>query len=517
MASRAQRVSEEDVAPVIEMRGIVKRFPGVVANAGIDLQVEKGEIRAILGENGAGKTTLMNILYGLYQPDEGTILLRGKPVAITSPRVAIALGIGMVHQHFMLVPPLTVVENVLLGTPSSRGPLLDLEQGKRRIRELSERYGLKVDPCARVEQLSVGEQQRVEIIKALYRGVDILILDEPTAVLTPQETRELFQVLRSLRSAGQTILFISHKLSEVMTISDRVTVLRQGRVVGTLPTSETDERKLARMMVDRDVLFELEKPPGEPGPVVLEVQDLRVRDDRGLEAVRGLSLTVYAGQIFGVAGVDGNGQAELVEAITGLRRAHGGRILLQGQDITNWSPRQCHLRGVAHIPQDRQVRGLVMDMSVAENLVLDCYFLPPFSRGWRFYPREVRNRAREAIATYDIRCPSPTVRARLLSGGNQQKVVLARAMSRRPALLVAMQPTRGLDVGATEYVHRRLLEEKARGCAILLVSTELDEIMALSDVIGVMYEGRLMGVLPRREADIQRIGLMMAGREPSAA
>ncbi|HHY94112.1 MAG TPA: ABC transporter ATP-binding protein [Firmicutes bacterium] len=502
---------------VLELRGIVKRFPGVVANAGIDLSVEKGEIRALLGENGAGKTTLMNILYGLYRPDEGQILIRGREVEITSPRVAISLGIGMVHQHFMLIPPLTVAENVVLGTRVPGAPLLNLREVRARIKDLAARYGLDVPPEARVEQLSVGQQQRVEIVKALYRGADILILDEPTAVLTPQETEELFGILRGLKEAGHTILFISHKLKEVTSISDRVTVLKQGRVVGTVPTAGTDERQLARMMVGREVLFQLDRPQVELGPTVLEVEDLYVRDDRDLEAVRGLSLQVRAGQIFGVAGVDGNGQAELVEAITGLRRIASGRVRLQGEDIGNRLPRLCLLKGLAHIPQDRQVRGLVMDMSVAENMVLDRCFYRPFSRSGWLDIRNIEDHARRLVGDYDIRCPSPGVRARLLSGGNQQKVVLARALSWEPCALIAMHPTRGLDVGATEYVHRRLLQEKARGCGILLVSTELDEIMALSDVIGVMYQGRLVGVVPREEADIEKIGLMMAGAQAACA
>lgn len=499
------------MSAIVKMVNIVKRFPGVLANDQINLQIETGEIHALLGENGAGKTTLMNILYGLHSADAGQIYLKGREVKINSPRKAIDQGIGMVHQHFMLIPALTVAENIVLGTRVEREPFLDLPGAAKKIRALSQQYGLDLDPVAKVWHLSVGQQQRVEIVKALYRGADILILDEPTAVLTPQETDELFAVLRRLKDEGHTVIFISHKLNEVMQISDRVTVLRQGRVIKTLNTPETDKTELARLMVGREISFVVDKTPAQTRQAVLEVKGLSARDNRQLEAIKSISLTLKAGEILGLAGVDGNGQSELIESITGLRKASSGQVFLQGKPITNQPPRFLFEMGLGFIPEDRNRQGLVRDMPITENLVLQRFYRPPFARFGFLNYRAIREYAAELIKKYDIRTPSPMVPARNLSGGNQQKVVLAREMDRQPSLLIAMHPTRGLDVGAAEYVHKRIVEERDRGCAILLVSTELEEILALSDRIAVLYEGQIMGLLDRNQASIEDLGLMMAG------
>lgn len=502
---------------ILHAVGIVKRFPGVVANDHVTFSLRRGEIHAILGENGAGKTTLMNILYGLYHPDEGEIYVKGQPVELRSPHDAIRLGIGMVHQHFMLVPVFTVAENIILGQEIRRGPFLDLRRAIDEVRALSRRYGLEVDPEALVKDLPVGVQQRVEILKALYRRADILILDEPTAVLTPQETEELFRVMRHLQQQGVSIIFITHKLKEVLAVADRITVLRNGRVVGTLTPAEADEAHLAAMMVGREVMLTVEKAPARPGPEVLRVEDLYVRDDRGAMVVNGVRLSVRAGEILGIAGVQGNGQTELIEALIGLRPAAAGRVLLEGEEVTNRPPRFLIARGVAHIPEDRLKHGLVLPYSVADNLVLSTYDRPPFARGIRWQPAAVMDHARRLIALYDIRAPGPDTPARALSGGNQQKVIAARELSRPIRLLVANQPTRGLDVGATEYIHRKIVEMRDQGVAVLLVSTELDEIFSLADRIAVMYRGRIVATLEAAEATLQQVGLLMAGVLPAEA
>lgn len=498
------------MAYLLEMRDIVKDFGSLRANDHVNLQVEEGEIHALLGENGAGKTTLMNILYGLYQPTSGTILFRGQPVKIASPKDAISLGIGMVHQHFMLVPALTVVENIILGMPRPWG-VIDLKAAAKEIEEISRSYGYELDPFAKVWQLSVGEQQRVEIIKALYRGAKLLILDEPTAVLTPQEVRELFRVLRRLAAEKYTIIFISHKLNEVMELCSRVTVLRLGKVVGTVQACDTTKEELARMMVGREVFFKLDKKPPRLGEVVLELDKVEALDDKGLKALKNLSLQVRAGEILGIAGVDGNGQSELAEVITGMRQPVAGRIRIKGQDVTGQGSRLVTEQKVAHIPQDRQVQGLVMDMTIKENLILRQYYRAPFSQGVFLKWPAIKENAKKLIKEYDIRALHEDTPVKTLSGGNQQKVVLAREVSPQPDLIVAMHPTRGLDVGATEYVHRRLLAERDRGSAVLLISTELEEILNLSDRIAVIYEGEIMGIVPAEKANIEELGLMMAG------
>ena len=501
----------EDASPLaIRMEGITKRFPGVVANRGIDFSVLKGEIHALLGENGAGKTTLMKILNGLYQPDVGQIWIDGQRVNVRSPRDAIDLGIGMVHQHFMLVQSHTVAENIILGLDTPRFSL-HLGRVEKDIARLAEHYHLQVDPRAKIWQLSVGEQQRVEILKALYRGARILILDEPTAVLTPQEAQELFKTLRSMVSEGHTVVFISHKLGEVMSVADRITVLRRGEVVDTVFTSQTSKDDLARMMVGREVLFRLRKRESEPGDVVLEIDGLTALSDRGLEALRGVSLTVRSGEILGVAGVAGNGQRELAEAIVGLRPVTGGRISVGGADVTNLPPREVMDRGVGYIPEDRIGSGLVVNLSVAENLILKCYREPPICSGFFLDGDAISAHAEELVQAYDVMTPGIDTRTRLLSGGNLQKLILAREISSRPSLMVAVHPTRGLDVGATEAVRRLLLEQRDSGAGIVLISEDLDELLSMSDRIAVLYEGRIMGVVESEEARVEALGLMMAG------
>ena len=497
-------------APLLELRGITKRFPGVVANDHVDFDLVQGEVHALLGENGAGKSTLMSILYGLYHPDEGEIRLNGTPLRIDSPHVAIDNGIGMVHQHFMLIPVMSVAENIVLGVEPHRGPFLDLDAAEERVRELSERFGLAVRPEARIDSISVGMQQRVEILKALYRGAEILILDEPTAVLTPQEAEELFAIVRSLQAEGKSIIFISHKLNEVLQIADRITTLRFGKQVGTVPREGATQESLARMMVGREVVLRVEKPPAQPGEVLLSAENLVVLDDRGLEACRGVSLEVRAGEIVGIAGVDGNGQSELIDALTGLRQPASGRIVVGGKDVTNASARDVLDNGMGHIPEDRQRRGLVLDFSLAENLALHDYRTPPESRfGWLF-PRRLVERARRLLKEFDVRGGRPQTPAAALSGGNQQKVVVAREVSRDPRVLVAAQPTRGLDVGAIEFVHRRLVTERDEGRAIMLVSFELEEILSLSDRILVVYEGRIVGEYPPDVSE-EDLGFAMTG------
>lgn len=502
---------------LLRLEKICKTFPGVIANDRVDLEILPGEIHALLGENGAGKTTLMNCVYGVYRPDSGTIYWKGRPVEIHQARDAIALGIGMVHQHFMLVPPLTVAENIILGLPSPREPLLDLKSASRQIRELAQSYGLPIDPDVPVWQLPVGVQQRVEILKALYRQAELLILDEPTAVLTPGEVEELFKVLRAFKEKGLSIIFISHKLEEVMAISDRITVMRAGKVVDTLPASRTNPRELARMMVGREVFLQIEKPPCTPGEVVLELDNVHALSDRDLPALKGISLQVRAGEILGIAGVDGNGQTELAEVIAGLRRATQGRIRVLGKDITNCMPKEIIDLGVAFVPPDRQHMGLLMDFTVSENLIGKSFDRPPFAKYGFLQRRFIENFCDGAIRSCDIRTPHAHVPVKLLSGGNQQKVVLARELSLRPKLLIASQPTRGLDVGATEYIRRQMVEARSAGTAILLISTELDEVLSLSDRIAVIYEGEIMGIMPAAEADLQEIGLLMAGSRAHAA
>jgi ABC-type uncharacterized transport system ATPase subunit len=496
--------------PLLELKGITKRFPGVVANDHVDFELVKGEVHALLGENGAGKSTLMNILYGLYHPDEGEVRLNGETVTIDSPRAAIDLGIGMVHQHFMLIPVMTVAENIVLGVEPHNGPFLDIDAAEKRVRDLSQRFGLAVRPEARIESISVGMEQRVEILKALYRGAEILILDEPTAVLTPQEAEELFEILRSLQAEGKSIIFISHKLGEVLAIADRITVLRRGKTIETVPREGATEEGLARLMVGREVLLRVGKTTAEPGEPLLSVEDLRVLDERKLEAVRGISLEVRAGEIVGIAGVDGNGQSELVEAITGLRRPESGRIVAGGEDITNENARASLEAGVGHIPEDRQRRGLVLDFTLAENIALKDYCEEPDSKwGWLF-PKRLLARAKRLLTEFDVRGGGPKTLAASLSGGNQQKVVVAREVSRDPRILVAAQPTRGLDVGAIEFVHRRLVTERDEGRAILLVSFELDEILSLSDRILVVYEGRVVGEYSPDVSE-EELGIAMTG------
>ncbi len=507
----------QDTPNAVEMRGIVKRFPGVLANDHTDFDLRLGEVHALLGENGAGKSTLMNVLAGMYKPDEGQIIVKGAQVRFSSPRDAIAAGLGMIHQHFMLVPTQTVTENIILGLsePHFYLPMAELD---KRVMALQEQYGLKVDPRAKIWQLSVGEQQRVEILKMLYRGARVLIMDEPTAVLTPQEVDELFVTLRSMTASGHSIVFISHKLDEVLAIANRVTVLRHGKVTASgLSTIGVTKAQLALLMVGREVVFSVDKKPAVPGEVALSIDDICAENDRGLPALRNFSLQVRQGEIIGMVGVAGNGQSELAQVITGLRGCSCGRVLIAGEDIANMKPYAAIKRHVAHVPEDRHGVGSSPGLSLADNLIMKNYRESPVSKGWVLNRSVVRKQANQLKTEYDIIAPSIDVQARLLSGGNLQKAILAREMSAGPKLIIAVQPTRGLDVGAIEAVHKVLLQEREKGTAILLISEELEEIMALADRIVGIYEGKNMGELPAQTATLTQIGLMMAGTPQGSA
>ncbi|MBM3469677.1 MAG: ABC transporter ATP-binding protein [Armatimonadetes bacterium] len=499
------------MSAVIELTEITKRFPGVLANDRISLAVAPGEIHALVGENGAGKSTLMKILYGLYEPDGGWIAIRGHRVTLDSPSRAIAAGIGMVHQHFMLIPRFSVAENVILGSEPARAGRLSLNTARAQIRALADQYGLTLDPDAEVGTLSVGEQQRVEIIKVLYRGAEILILDEPTAVLTPQEVDDLFTNLRRLRAEGKTILFISHILEEVLDIADRISVLRGGRVVGTLEAAGATKAQIAEMMVGRPVLMELEVPPVEPGPVRLEVEGLAVPGARGRPAVRGVSFSVRAGEILGIAGIEGNGQSELVETLVGLRAPAAGRLRIMGEDLTQAGPRAIRLMGVAHIPEDRHRRGLVLPLEVWENLILGHHVRPEFGRGFLLDRGAIGSFASERAERFDVRTPSLRTPTLALSGGNQQKVIVAREFGFAPSVLIAAQPTRGLDIGATEFVRRQILAARSAGMAVVLVSAMLEEVLSLADRVAVMHAGAIVAEFPRGTVTPREIGLYMTG------
>jgi simple sugar transport system ATP-binding protein len=499
-------------APAVELLEVTKTFGRLVANDHVSLTVRPGSIHALVGENGAGKTTLMKVLFGLHQPDAGSIRVRGESVHFRSPLDALRAGLGMVHQHFMLVPPLTVTENITLGREPRAGLAFDRKRAEHEVEELSRRYGLRVDPRATIENLSVGEQQRVEILKTLYRGARILILDEPTAVLTPQEVDELFAVLRSLRDQGDTVILITHKLREVMELSDRVTVMRSGRVAGEFDTKSTTVGELAEKMVGRPVLLELEKAPAKPSNAVLEVQGLCVRDDRGLDCVKDVSLAVRAGEVLGVAGVEGNGQAELIEALTGLRAIAQGEIHLGGRDVTRATPLERLRAGLAHVPADRLARGVVAEYDLADNLILGRQRDLPFARGAWLDREAIHKNAVATLAAYDVRPPVPEARLRTLSGGNQQKLVVGRELSRHAALLIAAHPTRGVDLGAIEFIHRRLIAERDRGCGVLLVSSELSELLSLSDRLIVLYEGRVVFETRPADTDERALGLTMSGQ-----
>ena len=496
----------------VEMRHIRKEWPGVLANDDVSLSVLKGEIHALVGENGAGKSTLMNILYGLLKPNSGEIFINGQRIKASGPRDMIAAGVGMVHQHFMLIPPLSVGENIVLGyEPTASGDFYDTAKANEAIRDLSSRYGLEIDPDARTGDLPVGLQQRAEILKVLYRGASILILDEPTAVLTPQETDDLFEVLRSLKQQGKTIIFITHKLREVLAISDRITVMRRGKVVGELITKETTQPEIARMMVGREVLLRVDKAPAKPGAVALKVENLTVQSEQGLPAVRGLSFDLYTGEILGIAGVEGNGQSELVQALAGTRNPSGGHIWVNGKDVTHSNARDKRLAGLAHIPEDRRESGLVLNYTIAENMILGHQRDNLFTwRGLVMRLGNILRWARDLIKRFDVRTPSAEAPAKSLSGGNQQKVIVARELSSEPKVLLASQPTRGVDIGAIEFIHRQLVAKRDAGAAVLLVSAELDEIRSLSDRIAVMYEGQIVSIEPA-DAPEERLGLLMTG------
>jgi simple sugar transport system ATP-binding protein len=504
------------MSTAVHLDGITKRFPGVVANDDVTLRVEEGSVHALLGENGAGKTTLMNVLYGLYQPTEGRVILDGEPREFDSPRDAIDAGVGMIHQHFMLVDPMTVAENITLGNEPRKwgGLAVDRERARREVVELSERYGFDVDPDARIEDVSVGVQQRVEILKALYRGADVLILDEPTAVLTPQEVEELFTVFEELTAQGKTIIFISHKLGEAMHAADEITVLRDGVNVGTVPGDDTSREELAELMVGREVILDVEKRPATAGERTLAVDGVVAEDERGVRAVDEVSFGVRAGEVFGVAGVDGNGQSELIETITGLRTPTAGRISFGGEDVTELSRRERIDRGMAYIPEDRQERGLVMDFDLVSNGMLGSQHRPPFARSGRLDWGVARDHAESVIGEYDVRPPNADSEAESLSGGNQQKFIVGREFERDPDLVVAAHPTRGVDVGSIEFIHERLLDLRDEGVAVLLISSKLEEVQGLSDRLAVMHEGQFMDTVDPESVTEEEIGLLMGGEYP---
>lgn len=499
-------------APVVELKQITKRFPGIVANDSISIQLQKGEIHALLGENGAGKSTLMNILFGLYQPDEGHIEINGEKVAIDSPNKAIDLGIGMVHQHFKLVQPFTVTENIILGMEPSKGGIqIDYKAAAQKVKNLSDQYGFHINPNARIEDISVGMQQRVEILKTLYRGANILIFDEPTAVLTPQEISELIEIMRRLVAEGKSIILITHKLKEIMSVSDKVTIIRRGKVVDSVKTSETSPSELAEKMVGRNVSFKVDKKPAEPGEASVEVNNVSIKNKDGIALLDGMTFNVRRGEIVGIAGVDGNGQTEIIEALSGLRKIDSGSIRLNGKEIGSHTPRQISEAGVGHIPEDRHKHGLVLDFSVSENMVLESYYKKPYTKRGFLNFRAINDLAKRLVENFDVRTPSIHTKARSLSGGNQQKAIIAREINKNPDFLIAAQPTRGLDVGAIEFVQSQLIQQRDQGKAVLLVSFELDEILNVSDRIIVVYEGKVIGEVRPEETNDQELGLMMAG------
>ena len=497
----------------LELKGITKRFGPLVANNDINLTIEEGHIHALLGENGAGKSTLMNVLYGLHQPDEGEILIDGKPVHFDGPGDAVAAGIGMVHQHFMLVEAFTVAENIILGSEVTNKGILDLKKANADILELSERYGLAVDPTAKVEDISVGAQQRVEILKTLYRGADILIFDEPTAVLTPAEILELMDIMKTLVKEGKSIILITHKLDEIRAVADRVTVIRRGKSIQTVSIEGATNKDLAEMMVGRSVSFVTEKEEAQPKEVVLAISDLVVNENRGVPAVKELSLDVRAGEIVGIAGIDGNGQSELIQAITGLRKVKSGSIKIKGQEVVGLSPRKITEMNVSHVPEDRHRDGLVLEMMLSENIALQTYYKEPLSKNGALNYNQINSYARKLMEEFDVRAANEIVPASALSGGNQQKAIIAREVDRNPDLLIVSQPTRGLDVGAIEYIHKRLIGERDKGKAVLVVSFELDEIINLSDRIAVIHDGKIQGIVKPSETNKQELGILMAGGE----
>ena len=499
------------MAKVVEMKNITKIFPGTVANDNVDFDLNKGETHVLLGENGAGKTTLMNVLYGLYQQEKGEIYINGNLVKISNPNDAIKLGIGMVHQHFMLVNNFTVAENIVLGTEPKNGIKLDMNKAIEDVKEVSKKYGFKINPNEIIEDISVGQQQKVEIIKALYRGAEILILDEPTAVLTPQEIQELGVIIDNLKKQGKSVILITHKLKEVMSMSDRVTIIRRGKVTGTVNTKETNIDELAELMVGRKVNLVVEKKKAKVGNEVFKIENLNVNDHRGLPAVKNINLKIYSGEVVGIAGVDGNGQTELIEAVTGLRKAISGSITVNGKEVFGKTPRVVMEAGVGHVPEDRHKRGLILKYSLFENSILGLHNKEPFSKGIVMNYEAIRKHSRKLIEEFDVRTPNEEVMASALSGGNQQKLIVAREISKEPELLIVCQPTRGLDVGAIEYIHKRIIEERDKGKAILLVSLELDEVLSLSDRIAVMYDGEIVDTLNREDATEQKLGVLMAG------
>lgn len=496
---------------VVQMKNITKIFPGVIANSDVNFDLKKGEIHVLLGENGAGKTTLMNVLYGLYQAEKGELFVKGEKVKFKGPSDAIAAGVGMVHQHFMLVHNFTIAESIILGSEPKKGFKINMKKAKEDVEALAKKYGFNINPDDIIEDITVGQQQKVEIIKALYRGADILILDEPTAVLTPQEIEELGNILDNLTKEGKSVILITHKLKEVMSMSDRVTIVRRGKVIDTVETKETNIDELAELMVGRKVNLKVDKKELEVGDVILKIENLKALDARELPVLNGVNLELHKGEILGIAGVDGNGQSELIEVITGLRKSTSGEVLFRGKDITGFTPREVSEEGVGHVPEDRHKRGLVLKYSLAENAILGNHYKEPFSKGVVMDYGSIKEYARKLIDEFDVRTPSENVNASSLSGGNQQKMVVAREISKDPEMIIVAQPTRGLDVGAIEYIHKRLVAERDNGRAVLLVSLELDEIMSLSDRIAVMYDGEIVGVLDSKDATEQKLGILMAG------